>query len=114
MQALIGPTSSPTIPDCIHELLSLCAEHHIERALLVSLDGDGSTGPAVSEAMKAIGTAGLAPGFKLGMVAQSPRTFGMYESAEAIAAMSGVCARAFRTREEAVQWLTGHAGRAHR
>ena len=109
MQALVGPAPSRSILDCYRELLALCSEHHIARALVVSREADATNSAAMTEAIAAVANAGLASHFKLAMVAESPRSFAVYQSAERLAADSGIAARAFRTRAEAVQWLTGHA-----
>lgn len=109
MQVLVGPAPSRSILDCYRELLALCTEHHIARALVVSRATDETTSAAMTEAIAAMTRAGVAPHFRLAMVAEAPCTFAVYQSAERLAAESGMSARAFRTRAEAVQWLTGHA-----
>ena len=109
MQALVGPAGSPNIVDCYRELLSLCSEHHIGRALVVSQETEATSSAAMNEAIAAVAHAGVSSRCKLAMVAESPRTFAVYQSAARLAAENGICARAFRTRAEAVQWLTGHA-----
>jgi hypothetical protein len=114
VQALVGPAGSPSILDCYRELLSLCSEHHIGRALVVSQERDATSSAAMNEAIAAVARAGLSSQFKLAMVAEAPRTFAVYQSAERLAAENGISARAFRSRAEAVQWLTGHAPGARR
>ena len=106
VQARIGPAPLRTILDCCRELLSLCAAHHIERALLISEDADATTHAALEGALRAMSEGRPAPGFKLAIVAL-PRTFDLYRAAEQLAARNGFTARAFDTRGEAVQWLTG-------
>jgi hypothetical protein len=107
VQALVGRGPIYTIADCYRELVSLCTEHHLERALVVSLDADATTHAAMSEAIEAMAMAGLAPRFKLAMVAEFPETFRVYQAAEETAARKGIAARAFRTRQTAVEWLVG-------
>ncbi len=107
VQVEIGPAPSRTILDCYEELLALCARHHINRALLVSLDTDATTHAALAEAIEAMASDGLPPDLKLAMVAQSPPIFDVYSNAQELAARHGIAARAFRSRQEAVQWLTG-------
>jgi hypothetical protein len=109
VQVLVGPAPSHTILECYRELVSLCTEHRIRRALVVSSDADATNDAALSEAIDAMASAGFAPGFRLAMVAQRPQAFSVYRSAEQGAASKGIAARAFRTRREAVQWLTGTA-----
>ena len=106
VQARIGPAPSRTVLDCCRELLSLCAAHDIERALLISEDEDATTYAALEAALRTMSEAHPAPYFRLAVVAPS-RTFELYRSAERLAEQSGIAARAFRTRAEAVQWLTG-------
>ena len=106
VQARIGPAPLRTILDCCRELLSLCAAHQIERALLISEDADATTPAALEGALRAMSEGRPAPGFKLAIVAP-PRTFDLYRSSEQLAARSGFIARAFGNRAEAVQWLTG-------
>jgi len=112
VQALVGPAPFRTILDCYRELLSICKEHQIKRVLVVSVDGDATTHAALAQALAAMARAGLAPDFQLAMVAELPATFAAYQAAERIAAEHRISACAFRTRREAVQWLTGEpAGR---
>jgi len=107
VQARIGPAPANTILDCYRELLRLCTEHHIGRALVISEDTDATTHAALAQALQALSGARVASDFKLAMLAPSERTFAVYHSAERLAWDSGIAARAFRTRAEAVQWLTG-------
>jgi hypothetical protein len=107
VQVLVGAAPAYTIRECYRELVSLCTEHRIRRALVVSAHADATDDAALSEAMEAMASAGLAPGFRLAMVAERPPAFSVYQSAEQGAASRGIAARAFRTRREAVQWLTG-------
>lgn len=107
VQARIGPAPSRTILDCCRELLSLCTQHHIERALIISEDADVTTHAGLVEALRTMSQAPPAPGFRLAVVAPAARSFELYRSAEALAEANGIAARAFRTRAEAVQWLTG-------
>lgn len=114
VQALVGPAPSRTILDCYRELLSLCKQHQLQRALVVSMDGDATSHAAMGEVLGAVVAAGLAPRFKLAMVASVPTTFSVYQSAERIAAENGIAARAFRSRGDAVRWLTGERRRSAR
>lgn len=107
VQAMVGPAPSQTLLDCYQELLSLCARHHLDRALLVSLDADGTTQAALTQALEAMASGRQPPGLKLAIVAESPRAFELYANAERLAARQGILARAFRGRREAVEWLTG-------
>ena len=59
MQALVGAASYRTILDCCSELLSICREHQIDRALVVSVDGDATTHAALEEALAAMAQAGV-------------------------------------------------------
>jgi hypothetical protein len=103
LQARIGPGAAHTVLDCCRELLELCAEHRIERVLVVSEDGDGTTRDALVHALQELSRGH----FRLAMVAPSPAAFELYRSAEPVAARNGITARAFHRRGEAVQWLTG-------
>ena len=107
VQARIGPAPASTLLDCYQELLRLCTEHHIGRALVVSEDADATTCAALAEALQAMAGARAAPEFKLAILASSQRSFDIYRSAERLAGDNGIAARAFRSRAEAVQWLTG-------
>jgi len=107
VQALVGAAPYRSILDCYTELLSICREHQIDRALVVSVDGDATTHAALDEALAALAQVHLPPHFKLAMVAESPAIFAVYQSAERTAAARRISASAFRSRREAVQWLTG-------
>ena len=109
VQARIGCAPASTILDCYRELLALCTQHHIGRALVISENADATTYAALTEALLAMSGARVAPDFKLAMLAPSERTFDVYRSAERLAEANGIAARAFRTRAEAVQWLTGRS-----
>jgi hypothetical protein len=111
VQVLVGPAPSPSIRECYRDLVSLCTQHRIPRALLISSDGDATGHAAMREAIDAMAAAGLGPDFRLAMVAQPPQVFSVYQSAEKVAAGKGLAARAFRTRREAVEWLSGPASR---
>ena len=50
MQALVGPAPSRSILDCYRELLALCSEHHIARALVVSREADATNSAAMTDA----------------------------------------------------------------
>jgi len=106
VQARIGRAPTHTLLDCYRELLSLCTEHRIERVLIVSEEGDATTQAALVQALQDLSHAHSAS-FKLALLAPSPDAFALYRSAESLAAQSGIAARAFRQRGEAVQWLTG-------
>ena len=114
VQAIVGRGPTHTIVDCYQELVSLCTEHHLERALVVSLDADATTHAAMAEAIEAMAQAGLAPRFKLAMLSEFPETFGVYQAAEEAAARKGIAARAFRARRAAVEWLLGDLPRERR
>ena len=107
VQALVGAAPYRSILDCYTELLSICREHQLDRALVVSVDGDATTHAALDEALAALAQVHLPPHFKLAMVAESPAIFAVYQSAERTAAARRISASAFRSRREAVQWLTG-------
>jgi hypothetical protein len=103
VQARIGPAAAHTVLDCCRELLALCAEHRIERVLIVSEDGDRTTHQALVQALQELSRGH----FRLALLAPSPGAFHLYKSAEDAAARNGVTARTFHERSEAVQWLTG-------
>ena len=106
VQARVGSASTRTVLDCYRELLSLCAEHRIERVLIVSEDGDATTHAALVQALQGLSSGRTASGFRLALLAPSG-SYELYRSAEQLAAQNGITARAFRERSEAVHWLTG-------
>ena len=107
VQACIGPAPFRTVLDCCRELLELCTAHRIERVLVMSEDGDETTHEALVQALQALSHVGPGGPLKLALLAPSAGAFELYRLAEAHAARSGIGARAFRQRGEAVQWLTG-------
>jgi hypothetical protein len=106
VQARVGSAPTRTVLDCYRELLSLCTEHRIERALIVSDDGDATTHGALVQALQGLSSERPAAGFRLALLAPSG-SYELYRAAERLAAQNGITARAFRDRGEAVQWLTG-------
>jgi hypothetical protein len=107
VQARVGAAPVRTLLDCYRELLALCTEHRIERALVISDDGDDTTHAALVQALNGLSAALPQSGFRLALLASSERAFELYRTAEPLAARNGIAARAFRRRAEAVAWLTG-------
>ncbi|HEX2199521.1 MAG TPA: hypothetical protein VHG88_13020 [Burkholderiales bacterium] len=107
VQARIGPAPSHTLLDCYRELLELCTTHRIERVLIVSEDGDATTRDVLVQALQALSSEGPAGHLRLALLAPSPGAYALYGAAERVARRSGIAARVFRERSQAVQWLTG-------
>jgi hypothetical protein len=105
VRAVVGPGPASDIQNCYRSLAVICLEHGITRALVIGGNGDASSHLALRDGIKCVVQAGLAPGFRLALVASPGPTQEAYGQALEEAHRLGVAAALFADEGEAAGWL---------
>ena len=82
-----------------------CIEQQIARVMVVVGDPDPAGERSLRDAATMMVLAGIAPGFRLALVAAAPRVMQTYHNAPRDLTAAGVSTRLFESEEEAAGWL---------
>jgi hypothetical protein len=82
-----------------------CVERQISRVLVAAGDDDPANERALRDALAMMVLAGLAEGFRLAVVAASPRVAYAYRNFQRRASAAGAETRTFDREDDAVRWL---------
>ena len=105
-RASVGPAHANRIRQCYEDWACTCVLGEARRALLIGRsDSDSFTHLAARDAIASMVLAGVPPGFRLAVVAQSANLIAVYDAVIVEANRRGLEARRFRDEQEAVKWL---------
>lgn len=105
VRAVVGPGPDSDIQECYRAIAVLCIQHQIRRALVISGNGDPTTHFALRDGIECAVQAGLAPDFRLALVAPAGPIHDVYEAALEEAGRLGITGKAFTSEADALGWL---------
>lgn len=107
LRCRVRPGQTHEVQDCYRTLAAECLVRKGKSLLIVGVGGsDSLVHLAGRDALRALSLAGLPPGFRLALVAESADMGPIYDSCLGEAAQRGIQARRFPTESEAAAWLT--------
>jgi hypothetical protein len=108
LRANVGPGLPHEVQQCYRKVANECLTRQCNRVLIVGrAQIDAFVHLAGRDALGCMAIAGVAPDFRLALVARTPDLIAIYDSAVLEAGRLGIAARRFRTEAEAEQWLAG-------
>ncbi len=107
LRANVGPGLADEVQECYRSVVNTCITHQCRCVLVVGTSGiDAFAHLAARDTLRSMTLAGLAKGFRLALVAETPDLIAIYDATVLEAQRVGIEARRFRTVEEAEQWLS--------
>lgn len=106
IRASVGPGLADEVQGCYRAFASECLQRHCLRALVLGRAHiDAFHHLALRDALRAMGVAGVPPGFRIALVAETPDLIAVYDAAVMEAGRCGIEARRFPGLAEAERWL---------
>jgi hypothetical protein len=106
LRATVGPGLADEVQQCYRALAAECVVRQCQRVLVI---GIATVDPfyhlACRDALRSLALAGVAPNFRLALVAKNASLIAVYDTAVVEARRLGLEARRFMTEEEASGWL---------
>jgi hypothetical protein len=106
IRAKVGPGLADEVQECYRAFANECLRGHCERALIVGRASvDAFYHLALRDALRSMSVAGLPPGFRIALVAETADLIAVYDAAVVEAGRCGIDARRFSAAAEAERWL---------
>lgn len=106
LRVTVGPALSDEVQECYRAVANECLTRGCERVLVVgNALLDAFSHLALRDVLRSMALAGVTPGFRLALVAETPNLIAVYDAAVVEAARLGIEARRFMAEEEASGWL---------
>jgi hypothetical protein len=106
LRAVVGPGLAPEVQQCYRTLVNECLQRRRAKVLIVgNARWDAFNHLALRDALRSMALAGLAKGFRLALIAETPDLIAVYDAVLVEALRHGIEAKRFLTEEEAVRWL---------
>lgn len=106
IRGAIGPGLADEVQECYRAFVNECLQRHCARALIVGRARvDAFNHLALRDALRAMSVAGLPPGFRIALVAETPDLIAVYDAAVVEAGRCGIEARRFPAAADAERWL---------
>src|SRR3989442_1541992 len=81
LRAVVGPGLAPQVQECYRTLVNECLQRRSARVLLVGRSQfDAFYHLALRDALRSMALAGLPPGFRLALVAETPDLIAVYDA----------------------------------
>ena len=106
IRAKVGPGLADEVQECYRAFVNECLRGNCERALIVGRASvDAFHHLALRDALRSMSVAGVPPGFRIALVAETADLIAVYDAAVVEAGRCGIDARRFSTAAEAERWL---------
>jgi hypothetical protein len=106
IRATVGPGLADEVQEAYRAFVNECLQRHCTRALIrgrASVDAFNHL--ALRDALRSMSVAGLPPGFRIALVAETPDLIAVYDAAVVEAGRCSIEARRFLTPADAERWL---------
>jgi hypothetical protein len=109
----VGRGTMTEVAGIYRSLAYLCVKKQLTRVLVKVADDDEADGEhALRDALTTMLLAGLAPGFRIALLAATQRVGARYRTIQSDLVRADVDARIFESEEAAARWLNGSSGGA--
>jgi hypothetical protein len=106
IRGTVGPGLADEVQACYRAFVNECLQRHCKRALILGRAGvDAFYHLALRDALRSMSVAGLPPGFRIALIAETPDLIAVYDAAVVEAGRCGIDARRFLTIADAERWL---------
>jgi hypothetical protein len=106
VRASVGPGLANEVQERYRAIAHECLQRQCTRALILGRAGvDAFYHLALRDALRSMSVAGLPPGFRIALIAETPDLIAIYDAAIVEAGRCGIEARRFRAPEDAERWL---------
>jgi hypothetical protein len=106
LRAIVSSRRAQDVQRCYQAVAEECIRHQYSRVLVIGRSGDDAfVHLAGRDALRSVALAGVPPGFRLALVAETADLIAVYDAAVIEAGRCGLQARRFTSEEDAVCWL---------
>lgn len=110
IRGAVGPGLAVEVQQCYRAFVNECLQRKCTRALIIGRStADAFYHLALRDALRSMALAGLPPGFRLALVAETPDLIAVYDAALVEARRHGIDARRFLTEADALAWLSSRS-----
>jgi len=102
------------VAEIYRTLAFLCIKKQLRRVLIKAADDDAAAEHALRDAFTTMLLAGIAPDFRLALVAATQRVEARYRSVQRDLSLASVHAKIFENESDAAYWLNGSGGHGAR
>ena len=106
IRASVGPGLADAVQECYRAFVHECLQRRCTRALIRGrAHSDAFNHLALRDALRSMSVAGLPPGFRIALVAETPELIAVYDAAVLEAGRCGIEALRCNGLPEAERWL---------